>query len=138
MKRMICLLTILCTTLAAADTVSSYRYSTENQILSRAAPTLVTEGMSLQNIAGYQITITAPSGQTITGGTLECYYMSTYTFRWARCSSSMDLTPRTGGRDWTSPNVEVAVGLGRVLYAAASITLSGGTTVDVSIEARGR
>lgn len=108
----------------------------ETQALSRAAPTLATEGMNLNGVVGYQVTISAPVGQTITGGTLQCYFMSTLTARWARCPASFDLTPSTAVRDWTSPSFTVVVGMGRLLYAATSITISAGSTVVVGLEAR--
>lgn len=116
----------------------TYRQFAQTQNLTGVAPTTdATDGMSLVGVEGYRVTVSAPSGQTITGGTLRCYVYSGPLARWARCAAAMDLTPTTGVRDYVSPDVIVGVGAGRVKYIPNAITLSGaGTTVETYVEGR--
>lgn len=113
------------------------RTNAESQALTGSAPTAAGDGLGLDALEGFHVTVSAPSGQTISGGTLLCYYFEVALSRWARCSSAFDLTPQTGQRDWTSPDVEVLVGGGRVKFIPSSITLSGaGTSVSTFITGR--
>lgn len=133
MKRLLPLLLICSALSAVAMTGRSW---SESQALTRAAPTLATEGLSLAGAMGYRVTVSAGAGQTITGGTAKCYFMPIITGRWARCPTALDLTPGTSVRDWSSSDFAVYVGMGRVLYASDSITLSAGTAVTIAVEAR--
>lgn len=119
--------------LAFAQKVATW---SETQALSRSAPTSASEGISLDNAEGFRVSISAPATRTISGGSLLCYFYSTALARWARCPTSMDLTPGTGVRDWSSADFESLVGGGRVLYATSSVTLSAGTTVTITIQVR--
>lgn len=114
----------------------SYKSYQETQALTRAAPTAATEGASLAGATGYRVTVSAPSGQTITGGSILCYTYNPTLKRWARCKSAFDITLLTGVRDSPSEEFKVAVGGGRVLFATDSVTLSGGTTVVVTIDVK--
>lgn len=114
-------------------------------ILTRAAPTLITEGLGLYNdtasntagdVAGFRVTVCAPAAQTLTGGAMRCWYRNNRLALWARCGGQ-DWTPTTGVRCAESGDFTVDVAAGRILYASDSITLSGaGTTVSVTIEAK--
>jgi hypothetical protein len=134
-KRVLVAALLFATPLAAlGDLMYSW---TESQALSRAAPTLATEGISLADIRGYRVVASAGAAATITGGSLLCYYYSPNTARWARCSAALDLTLATGARDSVSADFRVAAGAGRLLYAASSVTLSSGSAVVVTVEALG-
>ena len=106
---------------------------TEAQALSRAAPTLSTEGVSLGSARGLRVTLCAASGQTLSGaGALRAYYSPSGTI-WSR-NSGLDLAvpgDAAGKACWTFPDVEVLVRTGRVLFAADGVTVSGGTTVTL-------
>jgi hypothetical protein len=133
---------------ALAQTVSkTYLVETFTQNLTGTAPTAADDGVSLEKAEGWAVTVSAPSGQTISGGSLLCYYLAavsstgnlgaSVTRRWTRCKSDLDVTPSTGTRDPPSLNFRSYVGAGRIKYVPSSITLSGaGTTVDVTIEVR--
>lgn len=106
----------------------------ESQILTRAAPTLTTEGISLAGVSSYRVLVSAQAAATVTGGALTCYYFSAVTSRWGPCATSLNWTPATGGRDAVSADFSVGVPAGRVLYATNAVTVSAGTTVTVAIE----
>lgn len=118
--------------------------STQN--LTGSAPTLDTDGANLANALGYVVVVSAASGQTITGGNLLCYYQGAVaagggnagTRRWMRCPSTLDFSPATGGRDASSGDFTTPVGFGRIQYVPSSVTVSGGTTVTVTISVRKR
>ncbi len=109
---------------------------TENQILTRLAPTLVTEGMDLNEVLGYRVTVCAPAGATITGGAVKCYLRPIATAEWQACEADMSFTPDTGSQCYSTPDILVTVGFGRVLYGTNSLTTSAGTTAQLSLEAR--
>lgn len=124
-----------------------YRVKTFTQNLTGSAPTLASDGVDLDGAAGWSVTVSAPSGQTISGGSLLCYFYApvsstgnegaAVTRRWTPCKSDLNVTPSTGVRDPPSLNFKSYVGGGRLKYIPSSITLSGaGTTVDVTIEVR--
>lgn len=133
----------------AQNNGSSYAAKTFTQTLTGSAPTLATDGISLDGAEGWSVTVSAPSGQTISGGSLICYFYapvsssgihgSEVTRRWTLCASALNVTPATGSRDPPSLNFLSSVRGGRIAYVPSSITLSGaGTTVDVTIEVRRR
>lgn len=113
---------------------------TSRQNLTGTAPTAATDGISLLNATGYTVTVSADSAQTITGGSLLCYYLGAVNFsgseptmRWMRCPTGLDCTPATGARDASCGDFEPLTGFGKIKYIPSSITVSGGTQVDVTI-----
>lgn len=126
--------------LALADTDRpglTLRWS-EAQVLTRAAPTVVTEGMPLGDVTGLRVMVSAASGQTLSGaGSLQAYGWDNDLARWLRVPD-LDLTiPATcaSKRDCRWADLDVPVQSGRLLYAATGVTVSSGT-VTVSIKAR--
>ena len=110
---------------------------TEAQALTRspAAPTLITEGMSLVRVSGFRVILSAASGQTLSGaGSLDCYLWDDTNSAWIR-NPDLDIdlaAAHSGVRRVVFPDQEVTVPYGRVLYAANGITVSGGTlTVEI-------
>lgn len=134
MKKYIAIAVTLVATLAYAK--FGGRSWTESQILTRLAPTLVTEGMDLSDVIGYRMTVCAPTGATITGGTVKCYVRPSSTATWQLCEADLNVTPDTGAQCYSTPDVVVAVGFARVLYGNSGLTTSAGTTAQVSLEAR--
>lgn len=113
-------------------------FVTTTQALTGAAPTLGTQGISLFKSAGkangYRVIVSAVSGQTVLGGSLLCYYWSYPLLRWMRCDPALDVTLTGGGtRDAVSFDYE-SMGFGRVYFATNGVAVSGGTTVNVTIE----
>jgi hypothetical protein len=102
--------------------------------------------VEIAGTSGFTVVISANAGQTITGGAATCYYyacvawdstgMKCSTFRWGVCPAALDFTPRTGSRDASSGDYSTPTGYGRVQYVPNAITVSGGTTVAVSITTR--
>lgn len=133
----------------AQNNSSTYVAKTFTQTLTGAEPTLETDGVSLDGVEGWAVTISAPSGQTLTGGGAGCRYYGPVsstgiwgaapTRRWMNCNSALNVTATTGVRDSPSLNFVSYVRGGRIAYVANAVTLSGaGTTVDITIEVRRR
>lgn len=113
---------------AETDIDGSMRIWTEAQALTRAAPTLVTEGMSLRDIDGYRPAICADSGQTLSGaGTLTAYVWDVDLALWVKNPTLNLAVTNSAVRCQAFPDVEVRVPSGRVLYAATGVTVSSGT-----------
>lgn len=111
--------------------------TTTTQNTTGSAPTLVTQGASMAGAKKYRVTISAESGQTLSGAGSElCYFWNIDLARWARCSTLLDisLTGISGVRDYTATGFIVDVPRGRIFYMPSGVTVSGGTTVNVSIE----
>jgi hypothetical protein len=107
---------------------------TETQALTRAAPTLVTEGMDLRGLRnGFRVMVSAQSGATLTDVNLKAWLRDD-TLGWVR-SPQLDLAQTAvGTQHVVFPDQPTFVGLGRVLYANNGTTVSAGTTADVSIQ----
>lgn len=125
--------------LAGDDPLYSTRRFSESQALTRTAPTAACdaavspEGMLLNTVHGLRVMLEAPSGQTLTGGTLRAYYYDWSRAAWFRVPAN-DLTVTSGLAKQAWPDVEVYLGTGCVIYATDSVTLSGaGTSVTVSV-----
>ncbi len=101
-----------------------YRVSSETQNRLTNVPTDGGQGLSLSNLDGYQVTAVAPSGYIFSAGSLKCYSYNAQTHNWAPCASGFDLTLGTGYNQWTSPNIRVSVGAGRVFYGADAISVT--------------
>lgn len=151
--RAFALLLLLSLTAAPALAQSSADCRTATQLLTGSAPTATQDGVTLSEATGYVVVVSAPAGQTISGGSLLCYYLgvvsapaagaapgsSSITTRWMRCDTALDITPTTGVRDYAKPDYTSTAGMGKVKYVPSSITLSGaGTTVDVTVCVRRR
>lgn len=110
----------------------------ENQILTRAAPTTdATLGANLNDAIGYRVIVSAELTRTLSGaGNLRCWLYSDTLARWVPCPDLDKAVSRAGGRDMTWGELEPLVGFGRVMYAADGVTVSAGTTVDITIELR--
>lgn len=121
------------------DVGSNHRRWSESQILTRAAPTLVTEGMELRDIVAIRVAIDAGSGQTLSGaGSLLCYLWDNDDARWKRCPD-LDLSVTSSGiRDMVFGEQDVPVGSGRILFATSGVTVSAGTTATPSIKGKRR
>lgn len=117
---------------------------TETQALTRAVANPnsdavpATSGMDLAGVYGFEVTVSAASGQTLTGGTLFCWKWNPKLGRWVR-NKDLDLVipASIGIRDVTWGQLRTLAPIGRVLYATSAVTVSGGTTVDVRIDAYG-
>jgi len=106
----------------------------ESQILTRAAPTLATEGQALLDLSAITVVVSAELTRTLSGsGTLNAYLYDVDVGRWARCPG-LDLTITISGvQDQAFPALLVAGARNsRVLWAASGVTVSGGTTVQIS------
>lgn len=121
--------------LAGGQALAGYVAATFTQNLTGSAPTLATDGASLNGASHFQVVVSAVEGQTLSGaGSLHCYYRSTKAARWMRCRSDFDITVNVAGvRDLPSRAFEAFPG-GRIMYVPSGVTVSGGTTVDVTIE----
>lgn len=129
--------------LVALATVTNRLWS-EDQILTRAAPSAVTDGMFLKDVVGYRLTVCAASGQTLSGaGALRAWYYSYESGVWGRNPTldqtiTVTATSCAGAacRCQTFPDFEVVANQGgRVLFATDAVTVSGGTTATVRIHA---
>lgn len=149
MKKLGILVAVVGLAVAVPAAAQNRVYSkTTTQNLTGSAPTLATEGVDLTNALGYNVVVSAAAAQTITGGSLLCYFYGPVvasvasgtapTQRWMRCPSSLDFTPGTGVRDAPSGDFQTPVGFGRIHYVPSSVTVSSGTTVTVTITARTR
>lgn len=123
---------------AQSDLPGTTRLWSEGQILTRAAPTLVTEGLSLRDVAGFRVTVCAEATRTLSGaGTLLAYVWDNALAAWVR-NKPLDLalaSVETGVRCAAFPDFETTVASGRVLYATSAVTVSAGTTATVQIKA---
>jgi hypothetical protein len=102
------------------------------------APTLATQGLRLDNLQGYFVTIGAASGQTLSGaGSLLCYVYDDTIAAWARLPE-LDITVGTASVRYLSfAAVWVAAPRGRVAYVPSSVTASSNSvTVYVIGETR--
>ena len=107
---------------------------TETQALTRAVPTLSSEGLDLNGVTGWKLTVSANSGQTLSGGSIACDYYSPWLSRWV-ANSDLTFTVPSGKRDATWNDRKPPVPLGRLLCRTVSVTVSGGTDVAVRIDA---
>lgn len=124
---------------AGASAALPQRYLSDVQALTRAAPTLDTEGMSLTSSNGYPIrafliAVCAEEGQTLSGaGSLRAWVYHPRLARWMR-NAELDKAVTLTGEDCQTYSDFTPLYLGdgrRLLYAADGVTVSGGTTVTV-------
>jgi hypothetical protein len=91
-----------------------------------------TAGADLTNAAGFRVIASAPTGQTFTGGTAVCCLWDPTLVRWMDCDSKMTLTLVSGKRDVPSLDFRTSAAAGAVQYLGSSITVSSGTTFDMT------
>lgn len=111
------------------------RFITEAQALTRAVPTLATEGMGLSGVKGYRVSVCAESGQTLAGtGNLRAWLYNPDAGLWMR-NPALDLAITVTVRCQVFPDVRVAAELEhRVLYANDTVGVSGGTTATMRVD----
>lgn len=100
------------------------------------APTGMNEGMTLYGVVAYRLSVCAASGQTLSGaGTLQAYRYDSAENQWIR-NKGLDQTVNASAvQCQTFPDVAVSGGqLGRIRFVASSVTVSGGSTLDVLLE----
>ena len=148
MKRAAVFLLAVLGAVALAQSTTAYSRATTHA-LTGSAPTLDTDGADLTNAMGYDVVVSAENTRTLStvGSGLLCYYLGAVatgsgaaaTKRWMRCPTSLDCTNfPTGGRDGPCGSFTTPVGFGRVSYVPSAVTVSGGSTVDVTITVRRR
>jgi hypothetical protein len=135
----VALLLLLCA-LPALATPPRYLY--ESQDLTRADPTLSSEGMSLEApggspVRGFMVSVCAESGETLSGGGhLRAWLYHPDAGLWMR-NPDLDLEVSASSvrcRVW--PDLRTGyLGARRMLFASDAVTVSGGTTVMVRIDA---
>lgn len=99
------------------------------QATTEAIPTLETEGLYLDEVAGFCLHILADLGETLNGagGTFDGYRYDDFTGVWAR-ASELDITITTadiGGRGM-SVVFQVAAPRGRLAHIANGVSVSAG------------
>lgn len=108
---------------------------------SGTAPSGPNEGMILFGVVSYRLTICAAAGQTLSGGgTVLAYRYDGAEGLWPPNHYLDQAVPSTasGQRCHTFPDFIVIGGqTGRVRFVASSVTVSGGTTLDVLLEGYG-
>ena len=89
------------------------------------APTLATQGISLDNVQGFSVTACAASSQTLSGaGTLRAYVYDDAVGLWSRLPD-LDLTQSTATvRCVTWAGIWAAAPRGRVAYVPDTVTAS--------------
>lgn len=96
------------------------------------APTLSSQGLDLQDLQGYVVTVAADApDKTLTGtGTLLCYVYDAEVGAWSRLPD-LDITVSTGSiRVLSFTGIWVAAARGRVAYVPSSVAVSsGGVTI---------
>lgn len=105
----------------------------ESQALTRAAPTLVTEGQDLKTLVAVTVIVEAPAGQTLSGaGTLKCYVWDDFVAGWTRVPGNDLTVTLSGDRRMGFPVFWVpGPRSSRLLFAASGVTVSSGTAVAV-------
>ena len=109
--------------LAQTDISGATRKWTESQAASRAAPTLNTEGAALQDVTACRLTVCAPSGEHMDGGSALGYVWDNDRSLWVRAPDLDELLPVATGRRCEGVSARsVAVPSGRLLYATNGVT----------------
>jgi len=140
-SNLIILLLALCAPLTAD--AQSTRSASSTQTAADATPTLPTSSdaaissttsLNLWNVMGYRVVVCAESGQTLSGsGTLDAYVWDHSLGLWIP-NNDLNLTvDEAVARCQAFPDGETRARVGRVMYIANNVTVSGGTNVVVSI-----
>ena len=145
MKKLAVAFVLCVTALFSLAAMAGARAFTESQILTRADPSLASEGISMAKVQGFKVSVCAPSGQTLTGGALRAWLYNPAVDLWMR-NPGLDVNVSTtaGKRcevfpDFKVSAIEVLDGDPyRAIWTTSAVTLSGaGTNVDVRIDAYG-
>lgn len=99
------------------------------QTTNDSAPTVASEGMSLQSVAGFKVVLEADSGQTLSGaGSLACFTWDDSIAGWARLSDADITVPAaiTSNRRYGAVSFQVQAPRGRIAFIASSVTVSAG------------
>lgn len=106
-----------------------------SQALTASAPSQATDGVALDDAAGFRVTLKGDAGN-LTGGALLAYYYDANN-GWTR-NPDLDLTVAAGpNAKQTFPDQAVFARFGRVAYVPSAVTVSAGTTVTVRVDAWG-
>lgn len=136
LHRLLLLLCLLPGVALAQDAAGTVRRWSEAQALTRAAPTtsclasVSPEGIDWRGVRGFYLILEADSGQTLSGaGSLRAWHYDFTFAAWVRVPE-LDLTVPAGASGlrryaWGDRSTEVRTGC--VLYAADTVTVSGGT-----------
>lgn len=111
-------------------------YREATQALTRAAPTLATEGLSLAGTKRYTVSVCAAAGQTITAGTSRAWWFNPVRKLW-QPSAALDV-PLDVGKRCTTRTFSGVHPVGNILYANDSVTLSAGTSTDTELFGSGQ
>ena len=133
-------LLLLCSLYSAAALAKPESFH-EEQLLTRAAPTLSTEGLSLiadsgYPVRGFVVSVCAEDGETLSAaGTLRAWAYHPEAAVWMR-NPDLDLDVSVSGtRCQVFPDLRTGLLMSRrVLFAADELEVSGGTTVAVRID----
>jgi hypothetical protein len=126
---------------ASVAYAQSLRFASEVQIASRANPTTstftsnATPAMALGNTCGFRVSLCAPDGGTLTGGTLKAWLYNERMLAPQR-NTDLDLTvgtPSAACRVWPDQTVTSKQGA-KVLYQTASITGTEGDAGSLNID----
>lgn len=144
MRRVVVLVLCLAGLTASA---TAYRYKYETQpctagSCSRSSnPSASTDGMALGSARGWRVTVCAASGQTLSGGgTVQIWAMDpdidgNGTALWGR-NTALDFTPDSGVRcTFRDFKADVRLNGWRVQPVASSVTVSGGASIQVNVNA---
>lgn len=123
----------------AANAGTPLVFKEDAMILSRAAPTLVSEGFELGRTNGVgdvdycEFQVCAPSGQTLTGGTIKLYQWSYVRSLWVYAQDNTWTLISSSERCHLFATQKVGVSYGRFVARSVAVTLSGaGTTIDTN------
>lgn len=93
----------------------------------RAAPTVVTDGMDLGDCTGWRVILSADSGQTLSGaGNVQIWLWSNLLGRWVRNKQLDYSVTESAVRDAASPDQPTYVGYGRIFAQVVGVTASSG------------
>lgn len=103
------------------------------QALTRAAPTLATEGISLMGAKGFTVMSCAAAGQTVTSGAVDLHFYDPGLAAWVENTPlSIDAAEHAGKR-CAIESFEVVNQQFRVLAANDALVISSGAATRVSI-----
>lgn len=131
-KKFVCLLLCLASGTAMADakdvgpdsdTTQSANHATANE------PFVATDGLSILNMCGLRVIVSAASGQTLSGaGTLRFWYYDTTLSspRWMLNQNVSLPVTQSSRRDAVFEDLPIYNGFGRVYVEAESVTVSSG------------
>ncbi len=110
-------------------------------IATLAAALDASSGVALTRAKGCAFIVSAPSGQTISSGSMRCYVYapvdvnkdgSVATFRWMK-HAALDSTPTASVRDFPSGDLAPTTGALRITWLPDAMTVGGGTGVVLTV-----